>query len=699
MVSALNQPPASPDQSHPWIGRLIGDGDRYRLDERLGGGGMGDVFLATDTRLGKSVALKLLRESLAIADDLDLRERFERECGICAALKSAHIVQVSDYGVTAEGYPFYVMEYLQGQTLSQLLALQPRLSVGQTCTIMTQVCAGLQLAHEGAVLWNRETGTNERIKVVHRDLKPANILLVPTALGDLVKIIDFGIAKIRSLQTEYTSVTSVFLGTCHYAAPEQFAVGQEVDERADIYSLGMILYEMLAGVDPFGFDFRHQRVSNEAWLNAHAFQPATPLRSQPGCESIPPRLAAVVMQCLEKSPGDRIASVSDLSQALQVAMQAAGSDATLPGVNLTGTGSNHQTAGLSMPVASSQLPPRAVKSARVPFRWRGLLVGSSLVLALLAGLYAVPRWSRSPLVSTASSSINAPKFSLVKTLTGSLDTVWSVVVGFDNQTLVSGSEDHIIRVWNLNSGQVSRVLSGHTDSVRSVSLSADGQVLASGSGDKTIKLWNVQTGTLLRTLEYKAPVWSVALSRDGQTLVSGSEDGTIKLWNVPTGKLLRTLSDHTGAVYSVALSRDGQTFASGSADKTVKLWSLQTGTLLRTLEGHGDVVRAVAFSPDGLRLASASWDKTAKIWNPQTGELLHTLSGHGDRVVSVAFNFDGQLLATASLDQTVRVWDSHAGTQLQNLSGHSDWATYVTTSPSDQMIVSSGKDKTIQIWR
>lgn len=165
MVIALSQPNPS-DQSHFWSGRLVGDRNRYRLDERLGSGGMGDVFLATDTRLGKSVALKLLRESLASADDLDFRERFERECAICAALKSLHIVQVSDYGLTSEGYPFYVMEYLQGQTLADLLATQPRLSVARTCNIITQVCAGLQLAHEGVVLWSAEVASSQRIRVI-----------------------------------------------------------------------------------------------------------------------------------------------------------------------------------------------------------------------------------------------------------------------------------------------------------------------------------------------------------------------------------------------------------------------------------------------------------------------------------------------------------------------------------------------------
>ncbi|NJN85348.1 MAG: serine/threonine protein kinase [Leptolyngbyaceae cyanobacterium SL_7_1] len=279
---------------------------------------MGDVFLATDTRLGKAVALKLLKESLAIGVDAELRARFERECAICAALKSVHIVQVSDYGV-AEGYPFYVMEYLQGQTLGQRLARETKLSVEQSCHIITQVCAGLHVAHGGVTMWNRETNRSDRIKVVHRDLKPDNIFLTPTALGEFVKIIDFGIAKIHSLQAEHTSASGLFLGTYHYASPEQ-SDGGRVDERSDIYSLGVILYEMLTGIDPFGLDFRNNRITNNAWLAAHALKPARPLRSHPSGTTISPQLEAIVLRCLKKSPADRFASVNDLRLALQTAI-------------------------------------------------------------------------------------------------------------------------------------------------------------------------------------------------------------------------------------------------------------------------------------------------------------------------------------------------------------------------------------------
>ncbi len=301
--------------SDSWIGRSIGDQQRYCIRHSIGGGSMGDVFLATDTRLGQPVALKILKGDWVGAPEL--HRRFEHEVALCAALKGEHVVQVSDYGITDEGYPFYVMEYLQGQTLGQLLRQLKRLPVQRTINIVTQVCEGLELAHGGVNLPSK----GDRIKVVHRDLKPENIFVVKTYLGEIVKILDFGIAKIQTEQQANTHLTQMFIGTFHYASPEQVEVRQDLDGRSDIYSLGVILYELLSGTDPFGFGEIAREMSQMSWAVAHASRPPIPLRQQPGCESFSEELEAVVMRCLEKQPGDRFPTVQALSQALSQALQ------------------------------------------------------------------------------------------------------------------------------------------------------------------------------------------------------------------------------------------------------------------------------------------------------------------------------------------------------------------------------------------
>lgn len=304
----------APQKPYSWIEQYVGDRHRYRINSRLGGGGMGDVFLATDTLLGQQVAIKMLKDKLV--EETEIRQRFEREALLCAAIQCEHVVQVKDYGITAEGFPFFVMEYLQGQTLGQLLQRERRLSVERTVRIISQVCEGLFKAHSGVIMSHESAKNSEKIQLVHRDLKPENIFLVNTSLGELVKILDFGIAKVFCIDVQSTS-TGLFMGTFQYAAPEQIESRKDIDLRADIYSLGMILYEMLCGTDPFGCLDEGRGGAN--WLRSHIAEPPRSLRSQPHCADLPIALESVVMKCLSKSPLQRFESVAALYQALQEA--------------------------------------------------------------------------------------------------------------------------------------------------------------------------------------------------------------------------------------------------------------------------------------------------------------------------------------------------------------------------------------------
>ncbi len=292
------------------MSRSIDPQNRYRLERKLGSGGMGDVYLSLDSLVGKQVAIKILKANTQ--SRTDFRIRFEREVAICAALNSNNIVQVSDYGVTIEGNPFYVMEYLRGQSLGQVLKQERRLSVERSIAIVLQICNGLSLAHQGVVLM----GEGEPIKVVHRDLKPDNIFLIPTGLGELVKVLDFGIVKVQNVPDQDSlTLTGQFLGTSRYAAPEQWEERPDLDHRADIYSLGVIFYEMLSGSNPFNFP--PGKTTLAQWCQGHVFMEPTPIRQQAECGTISPKLEAIVMRCLAKTPEERFATVEDLSTALR----------------------------------------------------------------------------------------------------------------------------------------------------------------------------------------------------------------------------------------------------------------------------------------------------------------------------------------------------------------------------------------------
>jgi eukaryotic-like serine/threonine-protein kinase len=295
-----------------WIGRAVGESDRYKITRSLNAGGMGHVYVAIDTKLNnQQVAIKVLRDSLAGVGEM--HERFKREVDLCAALSSPNVVRINDRGTTSEGFPFYVMEFLQGQSLGQLLHERKQLPVAEALEIILQICEGLQIAHAGVMV------DGEHCQVVHRDLKPDNIFLQSIGRRWLVKILDFGIAKkVRDKTSEQASnATNFFLGTWRYSAPEQIEVHPAVDQRADIYSLGMIMYQMLSGRDPFGFWQQESNGTLTTWWRAHTAQPPEPLRQQPGCAEVPQAFEDIILKCLEKLPDDRFASVADLKQALE----------------------------------------------------------------------------------------------------------------------------------------------------------------------------------------------------------------------------------------------------------------------------------------------------------------------------------------------------------------------------------------------
>jgi len=286
-----------------------------------------------------------------------------------------------------------------------------------------------------------------------------------------------------------------------------------------------------------------------------------------------------------------------------------------------------------------------------------------------------------------------------RTLTGHQYVVYSVALSSNGKILVSGSGDATIKVWDLATGKELRTLTGHQDWVRSVALSSDGKTLVSGGNDNTIKVWDLATGKELRTLTgHQDGVRSVALSSDGKTLVSGSYDKTIKVWDLAIEGEPRPLTGHQSAVISVALSSDGKTLVSGSDDKTIKVWDLATGGEPRTLTGHQSAVISVALSSDGKTLVSGSDDKTIKVWDLATGGELRTFTDYQDGVRSVALSSDGKTLVSGSYDKTIKVWDLATGKELRTLNGHQDAVWSVALSSDGKTLVSGSADKTIKVW-
>ncbi|MCT7991090.1 nSTAND1 domain-containing NTPase [Laspinema olomoucense] len=195
----------------------------------------------------------------------------------------------------------------------------------------------------------------------------------------------------------------------------------------------------------------------------------------------------------------------------------------------------------------------------------------------------------------------------------------------------------------------------HQDSVTAVAISPDGQTIVSGSWDNTVRLWNRQGEQIGILRGHQSSVTAVAISPDGQTIVSGSWDKTVRLWN-RQGEPIGVLRGHQDAVWDVAISADGQTIVSGSEDNTVRLWNRQGEPIGEPFRGHQDWVTAVAISPDGQTIVSGSWDKTVRLWNRQGEPIGEPFRGHQNSVEAVAFSPDGQMIVSGSYDKTLRLW-------------------------------------------
>ncbi|HCF27228.1 MAG TPA: hypothetical protein DEV81_08500 [Cyanobacteria bacterium UBA11049] len=289
---------------------------------------------------------------------------------------------------------------------------------------------------------------------------------------------------------------------------------------------------------------------------------------------------------------------------------------------------------------------------------------------------------------------------VARSLTEHTDRITAVAISPDGQTLVSGSNDKTIKIWQLNTGKLIRSFKGDSGAISSVAISADGNFLAAGSHDtpkSNVKVWNLKTGNLIHTLlGHHKPVNSIAISPDAQILASASNK--IKIWHLHKGDRLCTLW-HSYTVNSAAISPDSSILASGSSDSKIRLWNPLSGELLRTLTGHSDEVKSVAISPDGQTLISGSADTRIKIWRLSTGKLLHTLTGHSAQVNSVAISPDGETLISGSADTSIKIWCLNTAKLKHTLTGHLDAVNSVAISPDGQILISGSADKTIKIWR
>ena len=347
------------------MGEVIGE--KYRLIRLLGEGGMGTVYEARHDVIGRRFAVKFLHAELA--GHPEILARFRREAQAAGSLENENIAAVTDFGTSPDGAPYIVMEFLEGQDLAKVLAQTGPLSIQRAAHIVIQVCRGLFAAHGRGI--------------VHRDLKPENLLLQQRGDGgDLVKILDFGIAKLKSTEQrpEAATRTGITLGTPYYMPPEQARGQKELDERADIYALGVILFELLSGQKP------HNGENYNAILYSILMQAAPRIET---CRpDVPPELAALVHRAMAADANERYQSVSELAEALTPftgraltpAPMSQAATVLLPQGPAPRSTSTRAPVALTPPTPSAYTPPARSRTGV----WIGLSVAVLAVVAATA---------------------------------------------------------------------------------------------------------------------------------------------------------------------------------------------------------------------------------------------------------------------------------------------------------------------------
>jgi len=742
-LGAQPPPTAGPDsaaQPPETAGATIGP---YKLLEPIGEGGMGTVYLAQQTEpVRRVVALKVIKAGM---DTRQVIVRFEAERQALALMDHPNIAKVLDAGATPGGRPYFVMELVKGVPITKYCD-EKRLTPRERLELFLPICQAIQHAHQKGI--------------IHRDIKPTNVLVALYDGKPVPKVIDFGVAKAAGQPlTEKTLVTKMgaVVGTPEYMSPEQAELNQlDVDTRSDVYSLGVLLYELLTGTTPL----QHKRVKEAAFLEVLRIireeeppRPSTRLSTTEELPSIaanrglePKRLSGlirgeldwIVMKALEKDRNRRYETANGFAMDVQRYLA-------------------------DEPVLAC--PPSAGYRLRKFARRnrRALVPVAALVLAVLVGTGAlavstVIVWKAN---EDLSESLGRERESVARERTATdgerreayfqritvahremtdnpaaalralkdcpedlrgwewhylmrLCKVDAVVIPVgtevrgvafspDGERLASACGDGTIKFWNSRGKLVRTIPAAHSPSVASVTFDPSGHYLASVGADKLVKVWNVET----RKEEFSRPcntvrkfgnACTVAFSPNGRLLAAGS-DGTVTVWDWRNngGHVVANLDRHRKHPISVTFSPDGLRLASASAGVDVNLWDAQTWQHLRTFPEHIHPVSALAFSPDGRWLAEASLGRRVILWDTTTGEQFHSLV-HDGSVLGVAYGPDGKRLATASEDKTVRVWDPVTGREVLSLHGHTDSCECVAFSRDGWRLASVSMDGTIRVW-